>query len=298
MLTFAAGVVGAQGTANVATVGPMDISAATYARWYAVADSPEQGGGGTAGEIREQVMQFLITGDWLEGQAAAQGIHVSESAIAAQFKTLVQQQFPKRGELGAFLRSSRMTIPDLLYRIKLDMLSTAIQQSITTTPTTAQIAAYYAANLSQFAVPETRDLRVILTRTRADALAAISAIHKGATFAQVAHGFSIDAATKQDGGVIDGATESQLVVPLGKAVFAAAPGVLSGPVRTHFGYYVFRVEEIHPAGELSLVQATGEITQLLEEQQVVNFVTQFNTTWKAKTSCLPAYMMDDCGHKL
>ena len=62
-----------------------------------------------------------------------------------------------------------------------------------------EVEAFYDANIAQFEQPETRDVRVILTKTEADADEALSDARQEPTpesWKKVAKKYSIDEATK------------------------------------------------------------------------------------------------------
>ena len=75
-----------------------------------------------------------------------------------------------------------MSDRDVLFRLRIQELGTRISEAVerrSGNVTEAQIAAYYNRNRDQFAVPERRDLEIILTRTEAQANAAKRAIESG-----------------------------------------------------------------------------------------------------------------------
>ena len=76
-------------------------------------------------------MGFLISSDWVIGEAQALNVRVSDQEVRRAFDRIRRQQFPKRREFNAFLRSSGQTVADLLFRVRLNMLSTRIERQIT-----------------------------------------------------------------------------------------------------------------------------------------------------------------------
>jgi hypothetical protein len=79
----------------------------------------------------DQVMSFLISSDWLIGEARDLNVQVSDVEVRHRFDRIRREQFPKKGEFTAFLRSSGETIADLLFRVRLNLLSGRIQRQIT-----------------------------------------------------------------------------------------------------------------------------------------------------------------------
>jgi hypothetical protein len=75
-------------------------------------------------------MSFLISSDWVIGEARDRNIRVSEVEVRRFFDRIRRQQFPKRREFTAFLKNSGQTVADLLFRVRLNLLSTRIQRQI------------------------------------------------------------------------------------------------------------------------------------------------------------------------
>src|SRR4051794_11149327 len=251
--------------------------------------------------LRDQVMQFLISADWIQKEAADQGVKVSDSEVQKQFAQTKKQSFPKEKDYQKFLSQSGMTQDDVIFRVKLDKLSTKLREKVTKGKdkvTPAQIASYYNKNKQRFAQPERRDLRIVLTKDKAKAEQAKQAIDSGQDFKAVAKKYSIDQASKNQGGVLLGVSKGQQEKALDTAVFAAPKGKLVGPVKTQFGYYVFRVQKVTPASQQSLQQSTTTIKQLLASQKqqkaLDSFVKGFQKEWKSKTDCKKGYETQDC----
>ncbi|MGA2163873.1 MAG: peptidyl-prolyl cis-trans isomerase, partial [Solirubrobacteraceae bacterium] len=151
---------------------------------------------------------------------------------------------------------------------------------------------------SQYGKPESRDLRIILTKTEAEAAQAKKEIESGKSFASVAKSKSIDPTSKAAGGEVKGVVKGQEQKALSEAVFAAKPGVLGGPVKTPFGYYIYEVKAVHAPTQQSLAQVKETIkTQLASTQQqtaFTAFVKEFEKKWKSRTECRSGFVMQRC----
>ena len=256
--------------------------------------------------LRDQVMQFLITSDWVIGEAGDQGVSVTDKQVTTQLNTITAQQFPKPGDFQKFLTQSGETMADLKFRVRLNLLSDKIRTKVTKAKskvTQAQIASYYNQNKSRFAQPERRDLRIILTKTQKQASQAIKAIKSGQNFAKVAKKYSTDQASKSQGGALLGVIRGQQEATLDAAVFAAPLHALKGPIKTPFGFYIFRVQKVTPASQQTLDQAKLTIQQLLvsqgQQQALDKFVKAFQSKWRGRTNCRksPNFVVaQDCGN--
>src|SRR5215210_3111263 len=191
--------------------------------------------------LRDQVLQLLVSFEWIEGEAKAQNIKVSDKEI--------QKTFDKQKK-------------------------------------------------ERFAQPERRDLRIVLTKGEAKAKQAKKALDGGQSFKAVAKKFSIDQASKAQGGKLPAVAKGQQEKALDTAIFKAGKGELTGPVKTQFGYYVFEVTKITKASQQSLEQAKPTIKQTLASQNqqkaLDKFVKSFRKRWKAKTECAAGYRTQDC----
>ncbi len=251
--------------------------------------------------LRDQVMQFLISAAWIQGEASNQGVKLTDAQAQAAFLKQKKQSFPKEADFQKFLKTSGMNQDDLLFRVRVDQLSTKLRDKITkggAAPTPAAIKAYYTKNLAQFGTPEKRDIKIVLTKTLPQANAAKKALEAGQSFKAVAKKYSIDQATKSTGGVMAGVTKGQQEASLDAAVFAAPTGKVLGPVKTQFGYYVFSVTKVTPKVQQTLLQATPQITTALKSQgqqkALDAFVKDFQKRWKADTQCRTGYIVAQC----
>jgi foldase protein PrsA len=251
--------------------------------------------------LRDQVLQFLIQAEWIQGEAKDQGVKVSAKELAKSFAQQKKQSFPTEKEYTAFLKSSGMTQEDIDLRVKLDLLSNKIRTKVTkdkSKVTSAAISTYYSKNKSRFAQPEKRDLNVVLTKTKAKADQAKAQLTSHKSWASVAKKFSIDQASKDAGGKLPGVQPGQQEKAFDTAVFKAPKGKIQGPIKTQFGYYVFQVSKITPKSQQSLAQATPTIKQLLQQQgqqkALSDFVKKFEKKWKGRTNCRKGYIVTMC----
>ena len=250
--------------------------------------------------LQQEALGFLIGIDWLFGEAESQGIKLSDKEVIKHFNELQKQEFTKPGSFQAFLKSTGETVPDLLLRVKQSMIETKLREKIAKpkTASEAEVAKYYDEHKSQYGQPERRDLRVVLTKTEAQANEAKSEIQSGKSFASVAKSKSIDPTSKNSGGELPGVVKGEEQKALSEAVFAAKTGVLSGPVKTPFGYYVFEVKAIHAPTQQSLSQVKSTIKQQLSSQgaqkALEKFSKEFQKKWQAKTECRAGYVVKNC----
>ncbi len=255
--------------------------------------------------LQQEVLGFLISSSWVLGEASSLGVKVTDKEVKKQFEKIKSQQFPKAAEFEKFLKTSGQTVSDLLLRVKLNLLSSKIQQKIVKEKSKvshAEIEKYFKNNPKRFGVAEKRNLLIILTKTEAQAKKAKQEIESGKSFESVAKRVSIDPTSKSNGGKLPGVVKGQEEKSLDTAVFSAKKGVLTGPVKTPFGYYIFEVQTVTPGSQQTLKQAEGSIKSQLtatrQQSALSKFVKEFKKKWMAKTDCRAGYTVADCkGYK-
>jgi foldase protein PrsA len=250
-----------------------------------------------------QVMDFLIKAYWYQADAARLGLKVTDQQVQQAYDKAKKQAYPTASAFNQFLGQTGFTTNDLLFRFRVSQLYQKLAAKHTTKITPATIQAYYNSHKSQFGKPETRDIRIVLTKTPAQAAAAKAALSHGQSWKVVAKKYSTDP-SKNNGGLLPGVTKGQEDKALDTAAFAAATKTnkVYGPIKGQFGYYVFEVTKVTKASQQSLAQATALIQQTLTGQQQTTAQTAVDKVakkqWLAKTNCLTAYAMADCkGYK-
>jgi Raf kinase inhibitor-like YbhB/YbcL family protein len=110
----------------VATIAGVPIAKSSYTHWLSVEQKL-----GAAGSPSHQALGFLITSEWVLGEAAARHMSVSEAEVKKRYTQLIHQSFPKAGSLQKYLAKSGETEADLLARIKVELLASRIAAKIT-----------------------------------------------------------------------------------------------------------------------------------------------------------------------
>ena len=254
--------------------------------------------------LKSQVMQFLIQSEWVQQEAEAQNVSVSNKEARSSLEEEKKRAFPgdKNGkQYEEFLKTSGMTEEDVLFRIKLERLQQKLTEKVTKDAknvSDAEVEAYYNKNKKRFAQPERRDLLVVLTKTKAQAEKAKQALEDGKSWKQVVKQYSIDEASKAQGGKLPGVAKGQQEKALDDAIFAARKGEVRGPVKTQFGWQVFQVVKITPASQQSLDEAKGTIENLLRSQgqqkALDRFIKDFREQYKGDTKCADDFRVAEC----
>ncbi|HEX8054953.1 MAG TPA: peptidyl-prolyl cis-trans isomerase [Thermoleophilaceae bacterium] len=251
--------------------------------------------------LKEQTMQFLISAEWLQQEAKKRGVDASPAEVQKTFQEQKKQAFPKEAEYQKFLKESGRTEQDLLFQVKLSVLTNQLQAKVVEgkgDPKPDEIEDYYNENKKRFSTPESRDLLVVLTKDEADAKKALAELKKGKPWKDVVKKYSEDTASKAQGGKLPGVTKGTQEKAFDDAIFKAPKGQVQGPVKTQFGFYVFQVEKVTPATQQTLQQATDTIKNLLKSQSqqkaLSDFVEDFQKRYREETVCAEDYKTSQC----
>lgn len=255
-------------------------------------------------QLRDSAINELLDTVWIQGQAAEMGITVTPSEIAKQLETIKKSQFRSEAEYEQFLKQSKFTKEDVNLRVKLQILSQDIQQQVADNApavTDQQISDYYDAAKSQFAIPASRDVRLVLNTDKAKVLQAKAALENGSTDADwktIAAKYSTDPSSQATGGLRPGLTEGLVEEPLNTNIFSADTGAIVGPVRTPLGYYVFQVGKVTDASTQPLDKVRKQISDQLKQQNqqayFSSFVEDYGQKWQSRTFCGADYIVERC----
>jgi foldase protein PrsA len=251
--------------------------------------------------LKQQTMQFLISAQWLDQEAKARDVKATPAQVRKTFEDQKKQAFPKEADYQKFLKTSGRTEADLLFQVRLSVLTNALQAKVVEKAGKVdpkEISDYYDKNKKRFAQPESRDLLVVLTKDQKKAQAALGELKKKKPWKAVVKKYSVDTASKAQGGKLPGVTKGTQEKAFDSAIFSAKKGEIKGPVKTQFGYYVFQVTKITPASQQTLQQATDTIRNLLKsqgQQKALNdFVKDFQKKYRDKTVCADGFKTSQC----
>jgi len=253
-------------------------------------------------QFKSEVLGFLIRSTWLDQEAVKQNVKVTNQEVQKQIDDIKKQQFTQKGSYEKFLQTAGLTNEDVLFQQRVRSLQDKITAKITKGKdkvTDAQIAEYYDSHKSQFATAERRNVRIVLTKDKATAQKAKDALASGQSWKAVAKQYSIDQASKNKGGELQGGVaKGQQEKALDTAIFSADKGKTVGPVKTQFGWYVFEVEKVTKGKQQSLDESKANIKQQLSQSQQQNVLKKFGDDYrkryKAETDCRKGYQVDDC----
>lgn len=253
-------------------------------------------------ELRVLGLDRYIVGAWVIGGARELGVAISHRELERKLAPVKKIARDPNTRYGSYLAKSGRTIADVEYLVQTDLDSEAIRTAFKRRVgpiTAARVRNYYERHKSLYFTPEKRDLGIAATRTKAEALALRRKVAAGESFARVVKGSSWAQPVSSNNGVVLG-LESGFYheQSLNHAIFTAKPGVLTGPINTVIGYYVFDVKRIHPADQKPLSAVAPSLNAMLPgvlaQEALVNYIKRWRAKWTPRTDCSPGYVVQKC----
>ena len=261
-------------------------------------------------ELQAAALGELLDSVWIQGEAEELGISVTPKQIETELAQIKKQNFKTAAAYQEFLQTSHFTQADVDKRVKLQVLSTKIQEQISkVTPpvSSSEIAEKYEETAAtQYTTKPSRDVRLVINKDKGEVEAALKQLEKddsAASWKKVAKKYSSDPTSSSKGGLQAGLTEEVLASagPLKGAIFSAATGEVVGPVKFQNNYVVFEVEKLNPEKVQPLSEVHSQIsTQLAQEKQQAffseEFVSGYQSKWQSRTFCASDFVTERCAN--
>jgi foldase protein PrsA len=232
---------------------------------------------------RAQAAQRLLRAEWYEREAERRGIELTDAEIKRIAARRREQFSLGTDAYQRALERSGQSEADALFDIRVALLNQKLLDDTAVSGRT--IAAYYARHTDEFVVPEERHVRRILTRTRQAALDAKRALRGGARWERMFR-YSVDQTAEEPDGTLEIAQGHANDREFARAAFEAAPGRLTGPLRTAYGWYVFEVKAVEPGIKRSLRAVHEELQQSLRVRALDR---ELRARYSAETKCAAEY---------
>jgi foldase protein PrsA len=260
-------------------------------------------------ELKTAALSEMLDRIWIQGEAEEMGITATPKQIATELAQIKKQNFPTEVAYQKFLKQSHFTKPDVLERVKLQLLSTQVQEAVNNSAppvSDSEIADYYEAEKAiQFTTASTRDIRLLVNKDKSkldQAKALLEKDDSAASWKKVAIKYSTDPTTKAKGGLRPALSEEPLkeAGPLRDAIFDSAAGEVEGPVGYEGSFYVVEVEKLNPAKVQTLAEVRSQIkAKLSQEGQEAffkEFLVGFQSKWTSRTFCASGFTIEKCAN--
>lgn len=80
--------------------------------------------------IEKEALGELLDGLWIQGQAAEMRIFVSKRQVSAELAQIKKKNFKTKRQFQAYLKHAHLTLRDARYLVRLQLLSTKIQERV------------------------------------------------------------------------------------------------------------------------------------------------------------------------
>jgi len=226
--------------------------------------------------LKRQALSFLITADWLIGEAADHRTPICEHGPAASASA------PARTPSDAKLELAK------------ERAATKIRQCLEATVpkvTAAEIDRYYKQRIEQFAHREQR-----LFYIEEDLSSRVAALSRRREFELGKARIAKTAGTLYES--LERPADMLHATPIVKAIFSARPRVVLGPFLENRTYYLMQVTRISSPRVTTLAQAANTIRGGLAsahwQQTLARFVNAWRRKWTARTDCSSGYIVQKC----
>lgn len=224
-------------------------------------------------QLKASIVTYLVQNELIAQKAKDLGVTVSDKELQDRVKQIVQSVGGQK-KLDAMLKKQNVTMQQLQDQVKAQMLMDKVKQKVYAgiKVSDAKVKAYFdnPANKAQFQQPESRDIRHVLVKTKAEAekvRALLEANNTDANWKKVAAKYSTDPGSKDSGGALGAVQKGRTVPAFEKAAWALPVGQISQPVKTQFGWHVLETTKINAATTQTFDQAKSRISQMLLFQE-------------------------------
>ena len=228
--------------------------------------------------LKNQAVQFLVQRVEFEQQAEDLDIEVTDKQVDARLAQIKKQYFG--GDAKKYekqLKDQGLTDKQVRADIRAQIVSEQIFNKVTKDAKVDDkaIADYYAKNKAQYSQPESREVRHILVKTRAQANDIYDQLKAGADFSALAKKYSQDTGSKSNGGKLT-ISKGQTVAPFDQTAFLLKKNDISRPVKTEFGFHIIQpLADVKPAKVTPLKEVKESIRQQLQQTKKNEAMTKW-----------------------
>jgi peptidyl-prolyl cis-trans isomerase C len=227
--------------------------------------------------IYRQILDDLIRYRLVLQESKARKSSLTEADVDARLAS-VRKQFPDEAAFNAMLKEQNLTLAQIREELRTEMvveslLRSEVEPKIAVTD--AEISAFFKENPQNFQAPERVHASHVLiavpegaaaevkTAALAKANTVLKRARSGGDFAALAKEHSEDPGSAPAGGDLGFFQAGQMVGPFNDVAFKLAPGAISDPVETQFGYHIIKVHAKEPGRVVPLDEARPRIEEHL-----------------------------------
>ncbi|MBA2460890.1 MAG: peptidylprolyl isomerase [Actinobacteria bacterium] len=243
--------------------------------------------------LRNQAVQNLVQLVELEQAAEDMGLEVTDKDVDARLEQIKKQYYGgDQKKLDEQLKKQNLTLEQVREDLRGQIVSEKIFNDVTkdVTVTDAQVKEFYETNGAQYRQPESREVRHILLKTKAEAEQVRAQLKpNGSNFAALARKHTEDTGSRSTGGKLT-ISRGQTVAPFDKVAFSLERNEISGLVKTEFGFHIIQaVSDAKKATTTPLKDVQDSIRQQLLQTKKNEAMTKWVEDLKADYEDKVAY---------
>lgn len=231
------------------------------------------------GQYGKDALDQLISEKIIESELKKNNITVSDEDTQKELQGMIAQ-YGGQEQFNALLANYGYSIEDFTENIATNLkLKKLLESRITITE--ADMRAYFEQNKENFSVEEQVKASHILVDSEAKAKEVKEKLAAGGDFAELAKEYSIDTGSAPNGGQLGLFPRNTMVKEFEDMAFSLAPGTISEPVKTKYGYHIIKVEEKITAKPAVYEENAEKIKSTLIEEKLPDV---YNTWMEEKYS--------------
>ncbi|MBI4785574.1 MAG: peptidylprolyl isomerase [Chloroflexi bacterium] len=203
------------------------VAQATSAFLQQGIDPKSPGGQEAIKSLRQQVLDQMINDVVIAQQAEKEGLKLTDNDLNARLAQMIQDA-GSVDKLNEYLSKNQLSLADFCAQIRANIVGEAMLNQVTK----ALPSSVEQVHVRQILVASPQLAQQLLTQLRA-----------GADFAALAKQYSLDEASKVNGGDLGWAPKGRFDPQFEAIAFQLKPGQISDVVQTQFGYHIIKVDE-------------------------------------------------------
>ena len=237
--------------------------------------------------VKSQAITLLIQQAEREAKADSMGIKISNSDVDKRLAQIVKQYFHnKQSEYQAQLKKQKLSDAQVRNDIRSQLISEAVFNKVTSSATVSsgEIHDYYVTHPQLYSQPQSRDVRYILVKKKADADSIYAQVKAGGdkAWCTLAKKYAKDASGQNCGKATF--TKGQTVAAFDTVAFSQPTKVVHAPIYDPTQYKSWFV--IEPLSNVKPRQSTPEkqVATSIKQQLLQTKKNQAMTDWVASTT--------------
>jgi len=227
----------------------------------------------------KDALDQLISEKIIEAELKKQNVTVSDEDTQKELQSMIAQ-YGGQEQFDALLANYGYSMEDFTKNIVTNLkLKKLLEPKITITE--ADMRTYFDQNKETFSVEEQVKASHILVDSEAKAKEVKAKLDAGGDFAALAKEYSIDTGSAPNGGELGLFPRNTMVKEFEDTAFSLAPGTISEPVKTKYGYHIIKVEEKIAAKPAVYEENAQKIKETLFEEKLPE---AYNTWMEEKYS--------------